>query len=369
MNTLKKLLPLCLVLCLLVGCAPEAPAAEAPTADESFTFLTSGVAPGTIVATVNGEFDVTVEEYLFWMSLYLDTYRSQGYPIMWTAEDNFEAEFKDMILEVASMHGFLSWHANSLGLVLTEEDEAQVQLEINALKDRMGEDFGFWLSSMYRNEADFAETERTMYASDMLYDYYFGEGGKHVPSEAEFADYALRGQEIGLYNAKHILIRTVDDMRQQLSEEECQVAYERVCEIYDRLVEMGPSEADFDKEMFEFSEDGGLVEYPGGYEFGPGEMVPEFEYGTLVLEPGEMSEIIESTFGYHIIFRLPVDKNSTRLREEVLGTLWNNWFDETQQSLDVQTDEVWESLDISAIDELRSAQNDAYYEAKEAAAE
>jgi len=366
MKTLKKLLPLCLVLCLLVGCAPKEPAATvAPAAvadDDSFTFLTSGLASGTTLATVNGEHIITIDDYLFWLALYVDTYRSQGYPLSWDGEGTVEADFKDMILEVTSVYSFLNRHAAELGLTLSEADEARVQAEIDELKSSMGEDYAFWVSTMYRNETSFVETERAMYAGDMLYDYYFGENGTLAPDEAAFAAYAAEAELYGVYNAKHILIRTVDDNRTQLSEEECARAAELANEIYERLRDIGPDEAAFDEEMFAYSEDTGLVAYPGGYEFGPGEMVPEFEYGTLALAPGEMSEIVESMFGYHIIFRLPVEKDSERLREEVLGMKWNEWMDEAQQGIDMQTtDIVWEQLSISAIDEQRTALTDAYF--------
>ena len=372
MRTLKKWLSLCLILCLLAGCAPKTPAAtEAPTAvaaEESFTFLTTGLSPGTAIATVNGEHVITIDDYLFWLALYLDTYRSQGYPIDWGMQEGLEAEFKEMILQVTSMYSFLARHVAELGLTLDEADEAQVQAEIEGLKASMGEDFGFWVSNMYRDEESFLATQRSMYASDLIYDYYFGEGGKNVPAEAEYEDYARRSEEYGVYMAKHILLRTVDDARQQLSEEEQQLAYEQVCAIYDRLIAAGADEASFDKEMFEYSQDPGLASFPDGYEFGPNEMVPEFEYGTLALAPGEMSEVIESSFGYHIIFRLPVYMSSARLRSEVLGSLWNVWIEEMEQGLDVQTNELWDALDISTVDELRMAQNEAYYEAKSAAA-
>nr|HIL75719.1 parvulin peptidyl-prolyl isomerase [Rhodospirillales bacterium] len=37
--------------------------------------------------------------------------------------------------------------------------------------------------------------------------------------------------------------------------------------------------------------------------FGRGAMVPEFDQAAFDLEIGEMSEVVETVFGYHIIYR------------------------------------------------------------------
>ena len=67
--------------------------------------------------------------------------------------------------------------------------------------------------------------------------------------------------------------------------------------------------------MNENSEDSGLSSYPDGYLFGPNEMVTEFEEGTRALAVGEISELVESTYGYHIILRLDADCEESRFNE------------------------------------------------------
>lgn len=51
--------------------------------------------------------------------------------------------------------------------------------------------------------------------------------------------------------------------------------------------------------------------------FGKGEMVPEFEAGLLALEPGGVSPIVESQFGYHIIRRAKYDEVKDQLGAQV----------------------------------------------------
>ena len=57
--------------------------------------------------------------------------------------------------------------------------------------------------------------------------------------------------------------------------------------------------------MTELSEDPGKLHYPEGYTYAPGTMVPVFENAANALEEYEISDIVDTSYGYHIILRLP----------------------------------------------------------------
>ncbi|MEK6286567.1 MAG: peptidylprolyl isomerase [Acidobacteriota bacterium] len=68
------------------------------------------------------------------------------------------------------------------------------------------------------------------------------------------------------------------------------------------LLERARKGEDFAKLATENSDDPGSKDKGGEYDFfGHGKMVPEFEKAAFALEPGEISEPVETQFGFHVI--------------------------------------------------------------------
>lgn len=104
--------------------------------------------------------------------------------------------------------------------------------------------------------------------------------------------------------AQHILKMTVDSQTgAPLSQEEIDAKRAEI----DNLLAQAKGGADFKALMMEHSEDPGKEQSPDGYVFAEGEMVTEFYEGTKALAENGISEVIPSSYGYHIIKRLPLD--------------------------------------------------------------
>ena len=98
----------------------------------------------------------------------------------------------------------------------------------------------------------------------------------------------------GLVKVAHILLR----LDQQASEEDIKVAKERADSVYKALKEG----ADFTELAKKVSQDPGSARMGGELPFVQrGQLVKEFEDAAFALQPGEMSEIVQSPYGYHII--------------------------------------------------------------------
>jgi peptidyl-prolyl cis-trans isomerase D len=88
------------------------------------------------------------------------------------------------------------------------------------------------------------------------------------------------------------------------------------------LAQLRKNPGDFAKLAKENSQDPGSAEKGGdlGF-FGPGMMVKPFEDAAAKLKPGEISGVVESDFGYHIIQLTGVKPAETRPLEEVKGEI------------------------------------------------
>ncbi len=112
-----------------------------------------------------------------------------------------------------------------------------------------------------------------------------------IPPEAIRAYYDKMGEEI---RARHILFRTLVD----LEEHEKALVWEKAEDAMAKL----KAGADFDSLAMEVSEDATTAQNGGdlGY-FSWGKMVDEFQEVAFALEVGQTSDIVESTYGLHII--------------------------------------------------------------------
>lgn len=97
--------------------------------------------------------------------------------------------------------------------------------------------------------------------------------------------------------ARHILISTLDENNQPLAEDKKAEAKKKAEDI---LAKAKAGE-DFAQLAKTYTEDPGSKDNGGEYIFGYGQMVPEFEKTAFELNPGQISDLVETTYGYHII--------------------------------------------------------------------
>ena len=140
------------------------------------------------------------------------------------------------------------------------------------------------------------ETFRSLYETLEMERLLLIEMSETMVSPAEIDAFV---SEHGVLRAKHILIGGDDEETTAFA-----------MELYEELAALEGEEflTRFVELMDEYGEDPGMLASPEGYTFFPGVMVPSFYDGAYALDYYGLSEPIRSTFGYHIILRLPIDQ-------------------------------------------------------------
>ncbi len=105
-------------------------------------------------------------------------------------------------------------------------------------------------------------------------------------------------EEPEMVRASHILLSTRDIQSGKELSEDAKAAKRKQAED---LLKRARAGEDFAQLAKEYSEDPGSKEKGGEYTFPRGQMVKEFEIAAFALKPNEVSDIVTTQFGYHII--------------------------------------------------------------------
>lgn len=232
--------------------------------------------------------------------------------------------------------------AEEAGISLTDEekasarsilndDSADLKEQVSAIKKATGADENELVSIMERQllansyAAHLSEQENTPLAVD----------GEEI----------VAGIEEKYARVKHILIQNTPDTSgatvttadgtevpaTEPTEEELLAYVEEAQKKAEDVLKKATSGENFDKLVAEYGEDPGMESTPDGYIIdetgvmadGSGQMVPEFTKGTFAVKAGEVNpELVESSYGWHIIKRYAIDPES-EMYETVLSAVEN----------------------------------------------
>jgi parvulin-like peptidyl-prolyl isomerase len=125
---------------------------------------------------------------------------------------------------------------------------------------------------------------------------------KADPTDADakkyYDDFPARFEQPEMVRASHILLSTMDPATKTPIADDKKLAKRKVAE---EVLKRARAGEDFAKLAKEFSEDPGSRENGGEYKFSRGQMVPEFENTAFSLAINQVSDIVTTQFGYHII--------------------------------------------------------------------
>lgn len=192
--------------------------------------------------------------------------------------------------------------AKEMNISLSEEDKKQIdEYKTAMIKQSYGSKSSFLeeLKSMKSTEAAFDKAVTGSFISLKLYTE-LSKGEEYTIDKDKAIEELKAGDKV---TAKHILIATTDSKTNEPYSDEKKNEAKKLAEETLKKIKNG---ADFDTLMNELSEDPGTAQNPEGYTFGKGEMVEPFENAAFALKENEVSEVVESSYGYHIIKRVPL---------------------------------------------------------------
>lgn len=387
MKTTKRLgaLTLALVMALsaLSGCGQKTPSsgsgslpdgsssgssAQAEPIDLSQVtdpYLTVSGLPGDEVVARLGSADITADQLLYWLqreiSGYLSQFGGQMTSLPWDTEMTegvtFGQYMLDQALNDAVLHCILREMAGQESLtpdpsIASGVESDYVNMVLQAEGDEGRVAHIYWANLLTKELYTTLNENSDLY--NQLREKHFGEDSGHYPTDAEVNAYL---EETGQYRVKHILLSTTDENRQPLEDEA--VIAQKKATADDLLAQLRAAEdpiALFDELMHQYSEDPGLESNPEGYTTSKGEMVPVFEETSLALKVGEISEVVDSGLGYHIILRLPMDPDD--FRADCVNYLFQQFLDQERERLGVEKTDAFSKINVGDFwDKVQSLQS------------
>lgn len=286
------------------------------------------------VAIVNGQ-NITLENYQ--KLLYLNKSSMESYygSDIWSKkmEDGktYSDTLKEMVLQTMIGSEVIYQQAEKDKVIPTDK---QVQDQINSFNEstKNNSEYQEQLKKMGINE-DFLKFQFTRDLANTNLQKKFEEDTKI--SETEMKKY-YEDNKKSFYTdsvtASHILLKTQDSEGKELSAEKKKEAKKKAEEALAKV----KSGEDFAKVAKKYSQDSSASNGGELGTFGRGQMVSEFEKAAFNMKKGEISDIVETEYGYHIIkVTGRVDKQETYndVKDKIKTTLAGQKYTEYVEKL------------------------------------
>ena len=258
-----------------------------------------------------------IEQYFDSMAAYYGMQFHWDEPVEEEGEGDTYAEaalesVDNLMIQLSALEKFAAENGVEVSEEMRDMIEAQKKEDITSALGEEGTEEAFYeyLEKIHlsRDMYDRIVTQNYLYQES--FNRLYGENAVNLPDEA-----ALKFlEDKGYVTAAHILLRNTDGERGEKLDEAALA--EKKAELEALVSELRAIEDDTErKEAFlqkvtEISEDPGSARYPEGYTYTAGTMVPEFEAAAEALEDYAVSDVVETSYGYHIILRLPLSPDA-----------------------------------------------------------
>ena len=275
-----------------------------------------------VVATVNGT-EVTWKLYYYLLGSLTSQYVNYSMAIPdFTTDMGDGTTLQDAMREAieARMKYYTVAIAEAEERGLSDTVNAEVEEQWQSMIERFGglDALMEAIDQGYLDEPTYRQLLATNAAFNAIMVDSYGTAGEKLTDE----DVLAWANDNDYLHCKHILFLTQnDDGTDKTDEEKAEIRKEAEATLEELRALEGDRETmmvRFDALMAE-ADDPGMTTFPDGYTFTSNQMVQEFEDGTRALEDYAISDIVETSYGYHIILRLPLDPDG-KTRSQDSGT-------------------------------------------------
>lgn len=294
-----------------------------------------------VMMTING-IEIPFDEYRYTYMLLDNYYFSGGDETFWESNAAMFPTLLEYTEEYVIENNWGYLLAEKYGIEFTDEDLKDIDLYLEEERSYFDSEEEYYSAL---EEAGFTDDLfRRIIAQQIMcnrvYEELYGkEGASLVPTDEEIKT-TLSEDYVRVY---HVLAKFDSfDGDKDLALEVAQDMLERLKNGED-IYEMAQTEG----------EDPGMYDNVDGYLFTYNEMVKPFEEAAFALEVGELSGIVETSYGYHIILRLEqeeyIEENWDKVRSDYIDTVFNRDVDELLSDVKVIYCEYYDKLTADSI--------------------
>ena len=347
---LALLLSLLLALSALTGCAgenaepeavpeqTEAPAgeteAEDPAEEEDVDYEAQYQAVLERLQKARDKYDTdkvvcTIEgQEITWGMLYYFIAQDLQDMIYYTGD--LPADFKEPLTEESSLEDYFNKSALSQAVYYAVANAAPAARGITLPEEAEASIAEYWAQLLENYGGEEALTEAMSEAGldrELLFFFLRSNEGLNAVRTALYdadsvseEDVTSWAAEKGYVRTKHILYSFYNEDGTAMDEDGKAAQKEKADAVRAELAALtGDSEAleaRFDEIMTSDTTDPGVDNFPMGYTFTAGTMVTEYEDAAFALADYGLSEVVETSYGYHILLRLPLDPDGLTMDQD-----------------------------------------------------
>ncbi len=317
---------------------------------------------GDTVMTVDGV-DVSFDEYMYYLKTAVSTLTSyyqsstgggvdwEGVCIYDKTKTNAEWCINEALYNAAQACVIMS-KGKSMNCLPTDEQLQTLEDNISTIRKNYEDQddpdaaFNSALNGQGFTLDTFKQINKVNFTLANIFASLYGENGEKVSEET------LKGyiEENGFMTSAHILFKTTEEVKGEdgkttekdisdSAKAEKKATAEKLAKELKAIKDDEKRKEKFFEYMKEYSEDPGKESYPDGYCFTEGTMVQEYTDTTKALKDYEVSDVVESKFGYHVIMRLPTTASNVDINNQygyTLGQMAASYdFDDEMKSWDV----------------------------------